>query len=237
VTQALRLQSFQRRRPARWPWVLVAFCLICLVIKLTLILMGPATSDAWLHFWGFRPDAVMTLLGKHDPRDWLDADLAGLVTALFMHADWLHLAGNLAYLWVFGIAVERAVGHIRFALLFLLLGGLANLYVAWRLDGSDLLVIGASGGVSAIIGVYLGLFPGRRMGLWIPLGLYLQFARVPALLVIGSWFTLQLLYSVFGPMSETVAWPAHVAGFLLGVMAALLLRLFPRSLQLESRDD
>ncbi len=237
MTQALRLQTFQRRRPARWPWVLVAVCLICLSIRLTVILMGPATSEAWLHFWGFRPDDVITLLSSQPPREWLDPNLAGLITALFMHADWLHLAGNLAYLWVFGIAVERAVGHIRFALLFLVLGGLANLYVAWRLDGSDLLVVGASGGVSAIIGVYLGLFPGRRMGLWIPLGLYLQFARVPALLVIGSWFTLHLLYSVFGPMSQTVAWSAHVAGFLLGLLAALLLRLVPGSLQLEFRDD
>jgi len=217
--------------------MLVAFCLISLTIKLTLVLMGPATADAWLHFWGFRPDTIMAVFHSRPYSEWLDQDIAGLFTALFMHADWLHIAGNLAYLWVFGIAVERAIGHWRFALLFLLLGGLANLFVAWRLDGTDLLVIGASGGVSAIIGVYLGLFPTRRMGLWIPLGLYLQFAKVPALLVIGSWFTLHLLYSVFGPISETVAWSAHVAGFLLGVLAALLLRLLPGTIQFASTDD
>ncbi len=237
MNQALRLQSFRRRREARWPWMLVAFCLICLTIKLSLVLLGPASGEAWLHFWGFRPDAVIGVLDSRPPREWLDADVFGLVTALFMHADWLHLTGNLAYLWVFGIAVERAIGHWRFALLFLLLGGLANLHVAWRLDGSDLLVVGASGGVSAIIGVYLGLFPTRRMGLWIPLGLYLQFARIPALLVIGSWFTLHLLYTVFGPMSETVAWSAHVAGFLLGLLAAMLLRVLPGSIRYEFRDD
>lgn len=237
MTQALPLQRFERRAPPRWPWVLVSLCLACLAIKIALILLGPAGGEAWLYLWGFRPDAIMAVLHREDPRAWLDPELAGLVTAMFVHLDWLHLAGNLAYLWVFGIAVERAVGHWRFALLFLVLGGLANLYVAWRLGDSSRLVIGASGGVSAIIGVYLGLFPTRRMGLWLPLGIYLQFARVPALLVIGSWFTLQLLYTVFGPISSAVAWSAHVAGFLAGLLAALLLRLFAGSLPLDLRDD
>jgi len=74
--------------------------------------------------------------------------------------------------------------------------------------------------------VYLGLFPTRRIGLWLPLGLFLQFARIPALLVIGSWFTLQVLYTVFGPMSDAVAWRTHVAGFVAGVLVALMIRLF-----------
>lgn len=119
----------------------------------------------------------------------------------------------------------------------LVLGSLANLYVVFQLAETSVPVVGASGGVSAIIGIYLGLFPGRRMGLWIPLGLYLQFARVPALLVIGSWFTLQLLYSVFGPMSGAVAWWSHVAGFVAGLLTAVILRLFSNRLQLAARED
>ncbi|MEN1727441.1 MAG: rhomboid family intramembrane serine protease, partial [Pseudomonadota bacterium] len=115
--------------------------------------------------------------------------------------------------------------------------GLANAVVAWQLAESLRPVIGASGGVSAIIGVYLGLFPSRRMGLWLPLGLYLQFARVPALLVIGSWFAVQLLFSVFGPISSDVAWWSHVAGFLLGLAAAVLLRLIPGQANLALRED
>ena len=78
--------------------------------------------------------------------------------------------------------------------------------------------------MSAVVGAYLGLFPRRRMGLFLPLGLYLQFARVPSLLVIGSWFTLQLLYTVFGPIDAAVAWWTHVAGFALGLSFALLTR-------------
>jgi membrane associated rhomboid family serine protease len=235
VKQALPLTGYGRRE-LLWPWVLVAVCLICLMMKLAFAWVGPANAEAWLHFWGFTPIRVMDLLAL-PPRSWLHPDLGSLLTALFVHADWLHLAGNLAYLWVFGITVERAVGHLRFALLFLLLGGLANLYVAWQMYDSSVPVIGASGGVSAIIGIYLGLFPQRRMGLWIPLGLYLQFARVPALLVIGSWFTLQLIYSVFGPMSSTVAWWSHVSGFLAGLLVALLLRLFSGKVNLALKED
>ncbi|MFU8830995.1 MAG: rhomboid family intramembrane serine protease [Wenzhouxiangella sp.] len=210
--------------------------MICLVMQLAFLVLGPVNQEAWLYFWGFSPQRVIALL-EQPPSTWLDPVLLGIVTALFVHVDWLHLVGNLAYLWVFGITVERAVGHLRLALLFLVLGALANLSVAWQMPDTSAQVIGASGGVSAIIGVYLGLFPGRRMGLWIPLGLYLQFARVPALLVIGSWFTLQLLYSVFGPISGTVAWWSHIAGFLLGLFAAVLLRLFSRKINFALRED
>ena len=138
---------------------------------------------------------------------------------------------------MFGIPVERALGHLRFIGLFLLLGALANLFVALHIPELDRTIIGASGGVSAIIGVYLGLFPARRIGLWLPLGLFLQFARIPALLVIGSWFTLQVLYTVFGPMSDAVAWRTHVAGFVAGVLVALAIRLFSGSVAYAGSGD
>jgi len=220
-----------------WPWMLLASSLAILMVSAGFVASSSVDAEGWLHLWGFRPDEIMQAMT--DPLDGLSAlSLLSLVSALFLHADWIHLVGNLAYLWVFGISVERAVGHWRFLLLFAGLGALANAVTAWYMqeDGS-LAIIGASGGVSAIIGVYLGLFPRRRMGLWLPLGLYLQFARVPAVLVIGSWFTLQLLYSVFGPEQHAVAWAAHLAGFGLGLAASLLLRLFPSSFNLRYRDD
>ena len=235
MRHGLPVTTLGRSAPV-WPWVLVALCMICLMMMLAYWFLEPVNSEAWLNFWGFTPSRVIAGI-EHAPGYWFTPELAGVVTALFVHADWIHLLGNLAYLWVFGIAVERAVGHFRFALLFLVLGGLANLYVVFQLADTSVPVVGASGGVSAIIGIYLGLFPGRRMGLWVPLGLYLQFARVPALLVIGSWFTLQLLYSVFGPMSGAVAWWSHVAGFVAGLVTAVILRLFSNQLHLAARDE
>jgi membrane associated rhomboid family serine protease len=207
---------------------------IAFALMLVQIFGGDGDGARVIETWGFEPARIAAEL-----RDgWSRADiaLAGVVTALFAHSNWLHLCGNLAYLWVFGIPVERAVGHLRFALLFVLLGAVANLFVALRVPELERSVIGASGGVSAVIGIYLGLFPSRRIGLWLPLGLFLQFARIPALLVIGSWFTLQLLYTVFGPMSDAVAWWTHVAGFLAGLAVAMLLRATPATIDLP-RDD
>lgn len=197
---------------------------LALAVMLSTLVVPEAAVAAWIEFWGFKPARISRLLsegmGAQD-----SVGLASLVSALFAHSTWLHLVGNLAYLWVFGIPVERALGHLRFVAVFLLLGAFANLFVALNIPDLERTIIGASGGVSAVIGVYLGLFPARRIGLWLPLGLFLQFARIPALLVIGSWFTLQVLYTVFGPMSDAVAWRTHVAGFVAGVLVALVIRL------------
>lgn len=212
-----------RRQTLAWPWMLTLCSLIMLALRITLEagLGGVEANSAGQ--WGFVPAEVMAALSR-PPAEWFQGDVAGLFTALFVHGDWLHLAGNLAYLWVFGVTVERALGPWGLAASFLVLGALANLVLAWQTAESTTPVIGASGGVSALIGIYLGLFPVSRMGLWLPLGLYLQFARVPALLVIGSWFALQLIYTVFGSGSDTVAWWAHVAGFVAGVLLAVMLR-------------
>jgi membrane associated rhomboid family serine protease len=130
----------------------------------------------------------------------------------------------MVYLWVFGIAVERRLGAFGMVVTFMLGGSLSIIIVSLRLPELTTPIIGASGAVSAVVGTYLGLFPSRRIGMFLPLGLYLQFARVPALLVIGSWFTLQLLYSLIGPITGAVAWWTHLAGFILGLMIAMLTR-------------
>lgn len=214
-----------RGRGPTWPWVLTAFSLCMLTAMAYAEFFLDAGNGGGILVWGFVPAEINALL-QRPVAEWLDARLGGLFSALFVHGSWTHLAGNLAYLWVFGITVERALGHWGMAACFLALGALANLFLAWQMGDNSTSVIGASGGVSAIIGIYLGLFPVSRMGLWLPLGLYLQFARVPAILVIGSWFTLQLIYTVFGPQAGAVAWWAHVAGFVAGVVVALALRPF-----------
>ena len=156
--------------------------------------------------------------------EWTGNGLFTLLAGLFLHPSWLHLGGNLAYLWVFGLPVERKVGGTLLALLFLIGGALSQLILALRLPELETPIVGASGAVSAVVGAYLGLFPSRSIGLYLPLGLYLQFAQVPALIVIGSWFTLQLVYTVFGPISGFVAWWIHLAGFTLGLIFALMVR-------------
>ena len=180
-------------------------------------------QQAMIDIGGMQPSVIAGLF-QQPASTWWSLPALSLFTALFLHDSWLHLLGNLVYLWVFGMKVEQRLGSLAMMPLFLAGGALANVIVALRLPDLAAPIIGASGAVSAVIGAYLGLFPARHIGLFLPLGLYLQFARVPALFVIGSWFTLQLLYTVFGPINAAVAWWTHLAGFALGISFALAAR-------------
>ncbi len=205
------------------PYATVGLSLLCVALLGLYYLMSPLWQQAMIEIGGMQPRAVSALLFR-PPGGWWNYPAITVVSAIFLHASWLHLAGNLAYLWVFGISVELRLGTAGMLALFLTGGALANVIVALQLGSLDAPIIGASGAISAVVGAYLGLFPSRRIGLFLPLGLYLQFAQVPSLLVIGSWFTLQLLYTVFGPINAAVAWWTHLAGFALGLSIALLYR-------------
>ena len=209
--------------PPHPPFVTISISLLCIFALFMYSGLSPVMQQAMIDVGGMQPSSISALLGE-SPASWWDISALSVVTSLFIHASWLHLLGNLVYLWVFGIKVEQRLGSVGIILIFLLGGALANVIVALRVPQLDTPIIGASGAVSAVVGAYLGLFPGRRIGLFLPLGLYLQFARVPALLVIGSWFTLQLLYTVFGPINGAVAWWTHLAGFALGLSFALVAR-------------
>ena len=202
---------------------MIGITLICLLVMLAYQSMSPMEQQAMIDVAGAVPADTANMLSL-PPGRWIESGLWALFAALFVHASWLHLLGNLAYLWVFGITVEQKLGAVFMAAVFFLGGALAHVMVAVSLPLLDTPVIGASGAVSAVVGAYLGLFPSNRIGLFLPLGLYLQFARVPALLVIGSWFTLQLVYSAFGPITGAVAWWTHLAGFVLGLIFAMLAR-------------
>ncbi len=193
----------------------------------------------WLaYLWAStRPEAaqqrLMTdwgaLSGEITPADLLQSWSDGqhwlrLVSALFLHADWAHLLGNLVFLLIFGLPAERAMGPWRFLLLVLLGGAVANFAAVLAIGAPDQLVIGASGAVSAVIGAYLALFPHARLGVVLPLGLFLEFVRAPASLLIGLWVVLQVGFAYIGPAFGAIAWWAHIAGFAFGVAYALLAR-------------
>jgi len=211
------------KTPPPVPWVTIVLTIICVLARLVFSTMSPMEQQAIIDVAGAVPADTAAMLARPFS-SWLDSGFMALFSTLFVHDSWLHLAGNLAYLWVFGMPVEQKLGGSFMLAVFFLGGALAHIMVAIMLPLLDTPVIGASGAVSAVVGAYLGLFPSSRIGLFLPLGLYLQFARVPALLVIGSWFTLQLVYSAFGPITGAVAWWTHLAGFAVGLMFAMLVR-------------
>lgn len=213
----------ETKRRTRLQWATLLLVTVCVACFVGLALTPSPERVSVLLEWGTIPTSIFD---AHQPflPQLLDPALLRLFTALFIHVEWLHLLGNLLFLVIFGLAAERSLGSIRFLLLFLVGGIVANLVGAISLAGVGRPIIGCSGAVSAVLGTYLALFPRARLGLVLPLGLYLEFVRVPAFLLIGIWVLLQLLFSYAGPSYGAVVWWTHIAGFLFGVVFALFSR-------------
>jgi len=210
-----------RRRPSL-AWVAPLLVLLSMLVFVWLATLEPEPRSLILRQWGAVPE---TLFPSAAPlAGLLDGRLLTLVTALFIHADWLHLVGNMLFLVIFGLPAERALGPWRFLLLFLLGGTLANFSAVMLIESSRAVLVGASGAISAVIGAYLALFPRARLGFVLPLGLFLEFVRTPASVMIGVWALLQLAFTFVGPGFGAVAWSAHAAGFALGFLLGLLAR-------------
>jgi membrane associated rhomboid family serine protease len=147
--------------------------------------------------------------------------LATLVTSTFLHADVLHIAGNMLYLFIFGPAVEERLGHARFLAFYLVAGIVAGLATVAMAPTSKVAVIGASGAIAGVLGAYLALFPAARITTILPVFIFIQFIHVPAILYLLLWFAVQLYAGLTsggaGPLIGGVAWWAHVGGFLFGV--------------------
>lgn len=143
-----------------------------------------------------------------------------LITYMFLHGDWWHLAGNMLFLWVFADNVEDAMGFFRFILFYLLCGIIAGLAHAFANPGSDGPLIGASGAIGGVVGAYLMLYP--RVKMWV-----LAFGRIPlkipAYLMVGAWIAFQL-FSVWMQDESNTAWWAHIGGFLAGVALVFIFK-------------
>jgi membrane associated rhomboid family serine protease len=143
---------------------------------------------------------------------------ATLVTSMFLHGGWMHLLGNMLYLWVFGNNVEDAMGHWRF-ILFYLVCGIAAVYAhAVPNADSEVPMVGASGAISGVLGAYILLYPHARILVGIPLGIIVHTVRLSALWVLGFWFVMQIISSLLTPSGQAgVAFGAHIGGFVAGM--------------------
>jgi membrane associated rhomboid family serine protease len=153
-------------------------------------------------------------------------DVFDIFTSMFMHAGLAHIAGNMLYLWIFGDNVEDSLGPVRYLALYLIGGVVAALTHLLTNPGSQVPTVGASGAIAAVLGAYLVLFPQSRVVTAIPFGRLMRVTTVPALVVLGLWFVLQLFSGVLslgGPDVGGVAFWAHVGGFVAGLVMAKLL--------------
>jgi membrane associated rhomboid family serine protease len=152
-----------------------------------------------------------------------------LVTSMFLHGSWMHVIGNMWYLWIFGDNVEDRVGHGRFIVFYLLCGIAASLGQILIDPESTLPTIGASGAIAGVMGGYFVLYPRSRVLTLIPLVIFWEVIEVPAIMLLGFWFLMQLFSA--GAIAVTastggggVAFMAHVAGFLCGVGGIFVFR-------------
>ena len=207
----------ENRRRTRLQWATLLLVTLCVLVFVSLALMPAPERVSLLLEWGTIPANIFDMHLPFLPQ-LVDPALLRLFTALFIHVEWTHLLGNLLFLAIFGLPAERSMGSLRFLALFVLGGMASNLIGALSLAGVLRPIIGCSGAVSAVLGTYMALFPRARLGLVLPLGLYFEFVRVPAYLLIGIWVLLQFLFSYAGPSYGAVVWWTHIAGFLFGVV-------------------
>jgi membrane associated rhomboid family serine protease len=156
-----------------------------------------------------------------------------LLTSMFLHGGWMHLIGNMWFMWVFGNNIEDSMGHLRFVVFYLLTGLIASGAHILTSFSSGVPMVGASGAISGIMGAYIVLYPRVRVLTLIPIFFYIQIVALPAAVMLGFWFVFQLLSGFLSPgLGGGVAFWAHVGGFAGGVV---LIKLFERRKLVEAK--
>lgn len=206
------------------PVVTIALIVLSAAVYLWQLSLPAESAQAAVYLLGFTP-ALLFGYAAFDAAPWVPPG-ATIFTSMFLHGGFLHLAGNMLYLWIFGDNVEDRVGHGRFVVFYLVCGAFAALAQALSDTRSTIPMIGASGAVSGILGAYVVLYPRANVLVVVPLLIVFYTVRVPALLVLGLWFGGQLLSSLAVESGAGgVAFLAHVGGFIAGVA---LIRWFLR---------
>lgn len=211
------------RRQTFWSATLALIALNTAVFAYELSL-GPAINR-FIFTFGLIPARYTTTHGAIIISN-LSVFLVPVLTSMFIHGGWLHLIGNMLFLFVFGRSIEDRYGHGNFLLLYFLSGfGAALAEIIFNM-GSRVPTIGASGAIAGILGAYLISYPTARITTLIPLFIFFWTVRLPAILILVYWFAIQFIagYQMLTIESATkgdVAWWAHVGGFLLGLVLAL----------------
>lgn len=188
------------------------------------LLLSKAGTQEVMYAFGAIP-AVLTG-AKYLPDDVaLIPPWGSVLTSMFLHGGFWHLAGNMLYLWIFGNNVEDAMGHVRYFLFYVLCGVAAVFAFVLPNPVSEMPMVGASGAISGVLGGYLLLFPRARVLLGLPIGfIIVGFGRFPAIWVLAAWFVMQLVMgglSAVGATSESqggIAFGAHIGGFIAGLV-------------------
>jgi membrane associated rhomboid family serine protease len=148
-----------------------------------------------------------------------------LISALFLHGNWQHWAGNMIPFLIIALPLEKKLGGYWFVLIFFVSGFAANISSIYQLSESNNYLIGASGAVSGLLGAWLLLFPRQRISVIIPIGFYLQKIKIPILLLALIWLSIQIILQLNSQLDFPIVWLSHIVGFIIGFLVAWLYRV------------
>lgn len=206
-----------------FPFMTLLLIVANVIVFFYQISLPARAADALVKTYGLVPIRIQyALAGVHHVT--LATALVPLFTCMFLHGGWMHIIGNMWFLWIFGGNVEDRFGSLAYLLFYLICGlaaGISQVFFSW---GSTIPSIGASGAISGVLGAYVVFYPGSRILTLVPLFIIWFMARIPAIVFIGIWFIAQFL-SGLGSLGAVntggVAWWAHVGGFAVGAIIAL----------------
>jgi membrane associated rhomboid family serine protease len=195
------------RKTRRFPIITI----LIILANFGVFLLELQNGDAFIQNWSLVPAHVAA--GR---------DLITVLTALFMHAGWVHILGNMLFFWVFGPPIEDAMGSVRFLVFYLLAGIAASMAQVAVAPTSQTPNLGASGAIAGVMGAFLVTYPRDRIRTLLILGIFIDIEFIPAILLVGVWIALQFI-SELGAISQVqvggVAYMAHIGGFLFGLIA------------------
>ena len=196
------------------PVVTIALIATCVLVFLYQVLLPVKPGQAFVYQYGAIPAVVFG--HAQLPMEMMTLPAYGtLVSSMFLHGGWMHLIGNMLYLWIFGNNIEDVMGHAKFVVYYGLCGVLAALSHAMIDQNSMVPMVGASGAISGVLGAYILLYPRARVMVLLPLGFFMHTLYVPAGVVLGLWFVMQLFSGgmSLGHEGGGVAFFAHIGGF------------------------
>jgi membrane associated rhomboid family serine protease len=202
------------RRHSLVVWLVIAACILVFLWQVSL---PPAAERRIVLALGFVP-AVLFGDAELSPRLRLVPAWASILTSMFLHGGWLHVGGNMLYLWIFGDNVEDAMSRPRFVVFYLLCGIAAALAQGLAAPSSTAPMIGASGAIAGVLGAYFLLHPRANVRILLVLFIFVRFINMPAVVVLGFWFLVQFLSIAAAPSADNgVAVWAHAGGFVAGL--------------------
>jgi rhomboid family protein len=220
----LALPLYDDNPTRRVPVVTYGVIAACIFVFLWQSSLDPRSGEEAAFEFGMVP-AVLFGYAELPARLYPIPVWATLFTSMFLHGGWLHLVGNMLYLWIFGKGVEAALGPLRYLPFYLICGVTAALTQAFIDPTAEVPMVGASGAIAGVLGAYIVLYPRSNVTVFIWIFVFIRLVAVPAVILLGFWFLLQLMSALSAvPGEPGVAFWAHVGGFLAGMFLVMFFR-------------